>query len=320
MIALRAVVLAGALALGGCAALTPPQTRALTAALPPGLPERVERTEVPFFPQTPQHCGPAALATALSHAGLPTTPADLSASVFLPAREGSLQVEMLAGARQRGALAYRLPGELSALLRELAAGHAVVVLQNLGLDWLPRWHYAVLVGYDLPRRELLLRSGVTQREVMSLDTFEHTWARGGHWAMLALPPGRLPVAVDEAAALQAALGFERGAPPRAAARAYEALLARWPASLAAAIGLGNARLAAGDPRGAGRAFAQAARQHDSAAAWNNLAQARLRSGELPAARAAAQRALARARQAEPQWLAAALETERELAQAARTPR
>ncbi len=313
-------VLATLLHLGGCALIPlPPQTQALLASPPTGLPVQVERTGTPFFPQTPYHCGPAALATVLADAGLPATPQDLAQAVFLPAREGSLQVEMLAGARRQGALAYQLPGTLAALLREVAGGLPVVVLQNLGLDFIPRWHYAVLVGYDLTRREVVLRSGVTLREVMSLATFERTWARGNRWAIAVLPPGRLPLGVDEAGATQAALAFERVARPAQAALAWQAVSTRWPDSVVAGMGVGNTWLAAGELRAAAAAFEQVAQRHDSAVAWNNLAQVHLRRGDTDAALAAAQRAVDRARDAEPAWRAAAEDTLREV-QAARESR
>lgn len=309
---------AGAWLPGGCSTLIPPpQTAALRQAPPDGLPVRVERTEVPFFPQTPYHCGPAALATVLNHAGIDVTPELLGQAVFLPAREGSLQTEMLAGARRSGAVAVRLPKELSAVLREVAAGHPVVVLQNLGLAVMTRWHYAVVVGYDLERGEIILRSGTLQREVMSLGTFEHTWKRGDYWAFAALPPGQLPVTAEEREAVQATIAFERVATPVLAARGYEAAAARWPQSLVAGIGLGNARFNAGDTAGAATAFEAAARRHDSAAAWNNLAQARLKLGQRAAALEAAQRAVQRAEASETQWVDEARNT---LQQAlARTP-
>ena len=311
--ATAAAAAAAVLTLGGCAAwLPPPQTRGLLAQAPASLPLRAEREAVPFFPQTPYHCGPAALATVLVDVGLPASPEALADAVFLPAREGSLQSEMLAGARRHGALAYRLSGDLSVLLKEVAAGHAVVVLQNLGLAVAPRWHYAVLVGYDLERRELALRSGVTRREVMGLSTFEHTWARGGHWAFVALPPRRLPATVAQDSATQAAIAFERVAPPERAAQAYESLLVRWPGALLAQLGLGNTRLAAGDAEAAALAFRQAAERHDSAVAWNNLAQALHRLQQREPALAAARQAVARARSAEPQWLEAAAQTLRSI--------
>lgn len=308
-----AFLLVAAIALPGCALLAdPPQTAALRAAIPADVPPRFERDQVPFFPQTPLHCGPAALATVLADVGLPADLTAISDAVFLPAREGSLQLEMLGGARRQGAVATKLPGELTALLREVAAGHAVVVLQNLGLDIAPRWHYAVLVGYDLAAGELVFRSGTVRREVMSMRTFEFTWARGGHWAIVALPPGRLPASAREADAVDATLGFGRVGTPAEAARAWAAVYRRWPGNLVAAMGLGNALHAAGDLAGAADAFEAAARQHDSAAAWNNLASTRDSLGDRAGARAAAARAVDRARAAEPQWLERALKTQREI--------
>lgn len=304
-----AATLAAAFVLGGCALLgDPPQTAALLQRTPAGLPSQAERREVPFFPQTRYHCGPAALATALADIGLKADPDQLADAVFLPAREGSLQIEMLGATRRQGAVATRLQGELPLLLQEVAAGNVVVVLQNLGLDIAPRWHYAVLVGYDLAAREVILRSGVTERERMALRTFEFTWARGGHWAFAALPPGRLPVTAREADAVEGAIGFERSAPPAQAAAAYGALLRRWPDNLLAGIGLGNTRVAAGDLPGAAEAFDAVAQRHDSAVAWNNLARIRLNLGDAAGARAAALRAVQRAEKAEPAFLAAARDT------------
>jgi hypothetical protein len=304
-----AALVAAALSLAGCAVFgDPPQTAALLASAPAGLPLRVERTQVPFFPQTRYHCGPAALATALADVGLPADPEALGDAVFLPAREGSLQIEMLGGARRQGAVATRLPGELSALLQEVAAGHAVLILQNLGLEIAPRWHYAVLVGYDLAARELVLRSGTVERERLPLRTFEFTWARGGHWAIAVLPPGHLPATARERDALEAAVGFERTAPPAQAALAYRAVLQRWPGNLLAGIGLGNALFAGGDVDAAAAAFADVAGRHDSAVAWINLARIRHSQGQAVAAREAATRAVQRAKLAEPAWLAASRAT------------
>jgi tetratricopeptide (TPR) repeat protein len=162
------------------------------------------------------------------------------------------------------------------------------------------------VGYDLDAPQLVLRSGTVRREVMALDLFERTWARGGHWAFAALPPGRLPASVREDDAVAAALGFERAvAAPAERAKVYDSLVARWPDNLTALIGQGNARAGSGDWRGAAVSFERAAARHDSAAAWHNLGLARWQLGERETARAAADRALARATASEPAWREAA---------------
>src|SRR5437588_472596 len=130
--------------LAGCASLWP-QTAQLREGLPAGLPERVELTQVPFFPQSEYQCGPAALATALASFGVKVTPEDLVPQVYLPQRKGSLQIEMMAAARRHGMVSYQLAPRFEDVLRELSAGNPVIVLQNLGFGG--GWHYAVAVGY-----------------------------------------------------------------------------------------------------------------------------------------------------------------------------
>jgi hypothetical protein len=274
--------------LAGCAA----QTRLLLADSPRDLPRRAELVDTPFFPDEDFYCGPAALATVLGAAGLPTHPDALVGDVFLPGRKGALQLEMLSGARRHGAVAVVIPGELETLLRETAAGNPVVVLQNLGLSWAPSWHYAVVIGYDLDARHLLLRSGPIERQRLALRTFEHTWARGNHWAFVVSPPGQLPVTPQEIEATRALVAFERTAQAHAAVRAYSAGLERWPDSLTLMIGLGNAYYAAGDLAAAEHSFRRAAHQHEAAPAYNNLAVVLLEQGRCDEARESAMRGLA----------------------------
>lgn len=304
------------LALSACSTFQAPQMSALLAQPPVGLPAQHELVQTPFFPQEALQCGPAALATALGAAGASVTPEQLTPQLFVPARQGSLQLEMLAAARRQGFVSTRLPPSLSALLREVAAGHPPVVLLNLSLDIYPLWHYAVVVGYDLAAREVLLRSGQTQRMAMPLFTFERTWQRSGHWAFAVLPPGQWPHVATLADVSDAAVAFERAQAGAPAARAYRAALDRWPDDLVLQLGWGNALFASHAPEQAAQAFAQAARQHDSAAAWNNLASVRLSLGQTQAAREAAARAVQRAQHAEPQWLAAAQATLAEIDEAA----
>jgi len=255
------------------------------------MPARVELTGVPFHPQEEYQCGPAALATVLVHAGVATTPEALVPQVYLPARGGALQAEMLAAARRHGLVSYRLAPALGDLLQEVAGGTPAIVLQNLAVGFAPLWHYAVVIGYDLPREEIILRSGTTSRAVMKLGTFERTWARGEHWAMLALAPERLPATADEDRYVAAIAALERVA-PGAARRAYSAASERWPGNLAARIGLGNAAYAMRALPGAEAAYREAIRRHPGAAdAWNNLAQALLDLQRRHEALAAAQRAV-----------------------------
>lgn len=264
----------------------------MRAAWPEGLPTAVELAEVPFHPQEDYQCGPAALASVLAVADVSVTPEVLVSTVYLPARQGTLQPELLAATRRHGRIAYPLAPRLADLLREVAAGNPVLVLQNLAFSFAPRWHYAVVVGFDRERDVLLLRSGRTQRLEISFRAFENTWGRGGYWAMLALVPSRLPATADADSYVAAAVALERS-DPAAAATAYTTALQRWPQQRLARLGLGNAAYRQGDLAGAARAYEQAVEADTNFAdAWHNLAQVRFEQRRLTAAHAAAERAVA----------------------------
>jgi tetratricopeptide (TPR) repeat protein len=167
-----------------------------------------------------------------------------------------------------------------------------VVLQNLAFSWYPKWHYAVVVGFDLARDEMVLRSGLERRHVVPFAVFERTWRRGDYWAVVVMPPDRLPHTALETSYLQAVVGLERLQRWEDAARAYRAAAARWPESLGAQLGIGNSRYALKDIAGAERAYRAAAAAHpESGIAFNNLAQALADQGRWREAEDAVTRAL-----------------------------
>lgn len=263
------------------------------------LPRQHELTQTPFFPQDLYQCGPAALATALNTIGIRVTPEQLTDEVYIPARQGSLQIEMLAAARRHGALAIQIAPELQALLQEIAAGHVVVVMQNLGLSWAPSWHYAVVVGYDLDKERIWLRSGTFERFEMTLSTFQRTWARSQQWAFVTIEPGNLPASTRPEPVIKALIAYEQTAPAAQARTAYEAAVKRWPDNLVLLMGLGNSAYASGNLPGSAQAFRQAVAAHpESAAAHNNLAHVLLAQGEVENASHMAEKALQLAAQDE----------------------
>ncbi len=290
---LRRRPLAGALCVvlalpAGCA--TPQADRLLEA--PGTLPPRAELTDVPFFPQEILQCGPAAAAMALSWSGVPVRPEDLVPRIYSPARKGSLTVDVVGAARRHGRIVYPV-ATLEHLLAEVAAGHPVVVLQDLGFPMYQQWHFAVVIGYDLDAAEIVLHSGTEPREILSLRRFEQTWEPGGSWGAVVLPPSLLPATARKPAFVEAVVGLERARRPEAAAQAYEAALVRWPGSVDILIGLGNSRYASADLAGAEDAFRKAVATDPGAApAFNNLAHVLAESGRREDAAAAARRALA----------------------------
>ena len=239
--------------------------------LEPG-PESLELVDTPFFPQERYQCGPAALATALSSSGLAVDLDDLVDRVYLPGREGSLQVEMLAAARTAGRIPYIVDGTLQALRDELAAGRPVVILQNLGVAAIPKWHFAVVVGIDTRRKHIVLRSGADDRRIARITTFLRTWRRSGYWGFVVLRPDELPADLDRKRYLRAVADLENAGRYADAATAWQTALRAWPQDPVASFGLANVRLAAGDNAAAERNFrAILEREPGSVAARNNLA-------------------------------------------------
>lgn len=261
---------AALLLLSACA--TAPQSARIGEATALDLPRQIELADVPFFPQEDYQCGPAALATILVGRGIDVTAEDLIPEVYVPARQGSLQAEMRAAARARGLVAYRLRPELADVLAEVAAGNPVLVFQNLGLGFAPRWHYAVVVGYDLDARAIMLRSGTIEHHVTGIAEFERTWARGQRWAFAALPPGQLAATAEPLPWLRAVNELEQTGMLTAAATGYQAAIERWPEHPVGHLGLANAQFAAEDHAAAEatlRALLDAQPQRHEA--WNNLA-------------------------------------------------
>ena len=261
------------------------------------LPRQLELTNTPFFPQELYQCGPAALATALNAADIQVTPEQLTSEVYIPSRQGSLQIEMLAAARRHGAVAVTIPTQLEAIIQEIAAGNVVVVMQNLGFAWAPSWHYAVVVGYDLNRELVWLRSGTYQRFEMTLSAFQRTWARSDYWAFVALQPGKLPASAQADDVAKALVAYEKNAKLQQRLAAYEAAVQRWSNHLVLLMGLGNSAFLAKDLPAAASAFQRAVDAHpDAAAAYNNLANVMLAQKRVKQAEQVAQQGLNKAGQ------------------------
>lgn len=256
--------------LSGCASLT-----AITPQQAFRQPPRsVELRDVPFYPQEKLLCGPAALATVLTWSGADTRPEQLNDELFIPARKGTLQPEVIAQARQRGRLVYVIPGTLNAVLKELHAGHPVLVLQNNGLSWWTEWHYAVVVGYDAADRNFILRSGTDRRHLLSLDLFHRTWQRAHNWGIVVLRPDHIPATATPSRFLKAAADLEEVHQTDAALKAFSAAMDRWPGNGAFYVAAANVDYRRGNLDAAEQTLRRAIAHSASepGVLYNNLAQ------------------------------------------------
>jgi hypothetical protein len=236
-------------------------------------------TAVPFFPQNAYQCGPAAIAMALAWSGVPITPQELVPEVYTPSKKGSLQSAMVAAARRHDRMAYLLTDPTS-LSDEIAAGHPVVVLQNLGLSWHPVWHFAVVVGLDFRDNAVIMHSGTTPRKRTSFKTFAYTWSRSDYWGLLVMPPWQLPAVATEEQVLRSVGHLERLGKWQVAADGYQTALRRWPDSLPATVGRGVCLYRAGNLVAAEVHFRDATIKFPHAGVvYNNLAHVLMEMGK-----------------------------------------
>ncbi len=234
---------------------------------------RVELSEVPFHPQLQYHCGPSALITVLEASGATLDYEDVVDRIYVPGLEGSLQVELLAATRSFERIPFRLPGRLEPLLAEVRAGRPVLILQNLRLRSYPAWHYAVVIGYDRERSEILMRSGSEAVLATSTRQWMRQWDWASRWAVVVLQPGELPVNSYLPAVLRALADFDDRAPAGLRLEAWRAAAERWPQEALTWMGAGNARYELGALEDAAIDFQRALEIHsDNWPARLNLVQ------------------------------------------------
>ncbi len=247
---------------------------------PPDIPVFAELTSTPFYPQRKYQCGPAALATVINFHEAATTPDLLIPQVYIPELKGTLQIEMLAASRRLNRLAIEQDGQLTSILKEVANGNPVLVMQNLGFEGYPFWHYAVVIGYDLDKREIILRSGEIKRLVRPFTVFERTWKRSKFWSVIVVPAGEMPITVNAESYSKAAIAFELTSAKQQSLLVYQKGIERWPDNFLLQMGLGNVSYALQNYDNAEKAFLTAISINpDKAGAWNNLAYALIMQGK-----------------------------------------
>lgn len=237
------------------------------------LPEHnIELVDTPFFPQERYQCGPAALAMLLAESGLYVIPDMLSPELFIPQRKGTLQLEIIGAIRRYNRIPYQIGTEVNAIIAELSAGRPVLVMQNLRLRTWPAYHYAVVVGIQSDG-SIVLRSGKSERRIMTLQEFQSAWEKAGNWAVIALQEGEIPADHDILRYLSAIADVEATGNAVLAEQGYTAILKKHPYQETALFGLANSLYAQKRYTPAATFFAHLLRKDPYRAEFaNNLAE------------------------------------------------
>ncbi|MBC7538132.1 MAG: PA2778 family cysteine peptidase [Bacteriovorax sp.] len=222
-----------ALICSGCAT----QGQKLKASLQGQYPDQ-KVLDVPFYAQEKYFCGPASLSIMANNLGLVTSSDELAPMIYSPEAHGTFQNDIISATRRLGLIAVPV-NNLKNIVQEINDEHPIMVFQNLGLSWIPKWHYAVVTGYDLSKNEIILHTGEYKNYRLSFTAFENTWERVSYWGLVIVKPGVIPKTANELDVVVATAGLELLNKWEEAKISYEKILERWPQSLGALVGLGN---------------------------------------------------------------------------------
>lgn len=157
----------------------------LNAALVTGcIAPPIHSTDVPFIAQTEGHCGEAALAMLLEHAGRKPEPAGLRERLHLPALGGTVTDLMVQYAREQGIAARRT----NAPDRTAATRSIQVPMAGLlgPFDQNGVGHYVVITGYH-SGRWVSVHTGRTPHLRMNWSIFMDRWAASDYEGIV-FPP------------------------------------------------------------------------------------------------------------------------------------
>jgi ABC-type bacteriocin/lantibiotic exporter with double-glycine peptidase domain len=151
---------------------------------PPQLPAVHRVTGVPLVEGSADLCGPAALAAVLSYHGDRISTSEIADAIHLPSYRGSLNLDLLVFARQRGFEAWTSAGSSDQLRGALAGDRPVICMVRRSNPLAGRNHFVVVKGYDWNRQVWFVDSGEGKDETLRATDFDAEWGRCDHWMLV----------------------------------------------------------------------------------------------------------------------------------------
>lgn len=178
--------------------------------------------DVPFIAQEKNMCGPVVLKMATSFSAPQYSLTDLKEMTFREEAQGTFQSDILSAARRMGLTPYRVSTS-SSMWTQIRDGRPVIAFQNLGLSWLPAWHFSLVVGYDSAQDKVYLHTGTEALQSLGIKRFLATWERGGQWSYVVSEPKDIPSTASFDEALENAMLLEKIDHVPEAAQVYQAM-------------------------------------------------------------------------------------------------
>jgi predicted double-glycine peptidase len=162
--------------------LLSPLTSCITAREIPESSHTRKIENVPFYQQESYQCGPASLAGVLNYWGVAVTPDEVARNIFSASARGTLTIDMVLYAQQKGLSAEQYKGSLDNLKQNIDSGYPVVVLVDYGGAFYQLNHFMVIFGYN--EHGILANSGKDNGKFIPEDAFLKSWKKTNFWTLL----------------------------------------------------------------------------------------------------------------------------------------
>lgn len=150
---------------------------------------------VPFYAQDEYMCGPASLASVMAYHGFGNPDMEeIAGEVYAAKLKGTLPMDMLIYAKEKGFEATYYKGSLADLKEKVSRKIPLILFLDLGFEPYFIGHYMVVTGYNDRAKAVLAHSGLDKNGVYTYERLMQAWSKTGFSTLLVSPkisPGRM---------------------------------------------------------------------------------------------------------------------------------
>lgn len=137
---------------------------------------------VPFYPQQEYQCGPASLAGVMNYQRIDITPDKIADDIFSKSAKGTLSLDMVIYAKNKGFKAMQYTGSMNDLKANINSGYPLIVLVDYGFLFYQQNHFMVIIGYN--DYGVIVNSNTVEHQFIDAESFVNAWEKTNYWTLL----------------------------------------------------------------------------------------------------------------------------------------
>ncbi|HHD11503.1 MAG TPA: hypothetical protein ENK42_03600 [Deltaproteobacteria bacterium] len=142
---------------------------------------------VPIYTQKRLECGPSSLASVLGYHGIKTDPEEIASKLPVERLGGTLAIDLLLYAKERGLSATYYRGSLEDLKEKIRHNLPLIIFVDLGVGGFHIGHFMVVTGYDDRQGGVIVHSGKATPEFIPYKRLKKIWKKTGFSTLLIRP-------------------------------------------------------------------------------------------------------------------------------------